>query len=120
MSVKTIGVVFGCDSKVYHYLTDLDVSFGEKVIVDSPSNGYVTVTINSLTEGARKIATKWVVNKIDDKDYLARIEKEKLKKSIIEKLEAKKKEVEQMAIYKYLAENDKEASELLDKLKELS
>lgn len=33
------------DEKTYHYLTDLEVHEGEKVVVDSPSDGYVTVKI---------------------------------------------------------------------------
>lgn len=56
----------------------------------------------------------------DGRGCLERAANEKLKQQIVEKLEKKKKEVEQMAIYKYLAENDNEAASLFEQLKQLS
>lgn len=67
-----------------------------------------------------KKATKYVVCKIDDKDYLARLEKDKLKAKIVAQLEVKKKQIEEEAIWKYLAEQDSEAATLFQQLKDLS
>lgn len=121
MSVKTVGVRFNSAGQVYHYLTNLEgLLTGQKVIVDSPSDGYVTVTIVSIQDGAQGKATKYIVNTIDDTDYKARAEKERLRKQIVARLEEKKKEVEQMAVYKYLSENDSEAALLFEQLKALS
>lgn len=109
------------DEKSYHYLTDLDVSEGQKVVVDSPSDGYVTVKVIKVYVGeCSKRATKYIVCKIDDKDYLARIEKDKLKAKIVAKLEDKKKQIEEEAIWKYLADQDPEAAELFKQLKSLN
>lgn len=108
------------DEKTYHYLTDLVVNEGEKVVVDSPSDGYVTVKITKVYVGeCSKRATKYVVCKIDDKEYLARIEKDKLKAKIVAKLEDKKKQIEEEAIWKYLADQDPEAAALFKELKSL-
>lgn len=108
------------DDKTYHYLTDLEVNEGEKVVVDSPSDGYVTVKIIRVFVGeCSKKATKYIVCKIDDKDYLARIEKDKLKAKIVAKLEDKKKQIEEEAIWKYLADQDPEAADLFNQLKSL-
>lgn len=119
MSIKTVAVRFSMAGQDYHYLTDLEVEVGEKVIVDSLSDGYVTVRVTKVFEGVQAKATKFVVNTIDDKDYLERLSKDKKRQDIIAKLEKKKKEIEQMAIYDYLANHDSEAASLLSELKSL-
>lgn len=115
----TVGVKFNLGGQVYHYLTDIGtIKVGDKVIVDSPSDGYVTVKVDSVhldTQVAK--ATKYIVNTIDDTKYKARIESEKRRAEIVKKLEKKRKEVEELAIYRWLAEQDDEAASLLNELK---
>ena len=119
--VHTVGVRFGSgyNSQVYHYLTDIDgINVGDKVIVDSPSDGYVAVKVDVGHKNAQVAkATKYIVNTIDDTHYLARIEADKRRAEIIKKLEKKRKEVEELAVYQWLAAQDSEAANLLNELK---
>lgn len=119
--VHTVGVKFGTgyNTQVYHYLTDIDtIKVGDKVIVDSPSDGYVAVRVDVIhlnTHVAK--ATKYIVNTIDDTKYKARIEADKRRAEIIKKLDKKRKELEEVAIYQWLASQDDEAASLLNELK---
>jgi hypothetical protein len=121
--VHTVGVVFssGFNSQVYHYLTDIEgIKVGDKIIVDSPSDGYVAVkvqTVHKNTHAAK--ATKYIVNTIDDTAYKTRLEAEKRKAEIVKKLEKKRKEVEELAVYQWLAMQDSEAASLLNELKSI-
>lgn len=72
VSVKFEGSPF----QTYVYLCPFtNVKVGDKVIVDSPRNGYVTVdvvAIHNVRDPHAKKATKYVVNTIDDREYLER------------------------------------------------
>lgn len=126
MSIKTVSVVFKSGNvtgaytqKQYEYLTEFDVKKGDVAIVESPSDGYVTVEIKSVAPGALNKATKYLVQLVDDTEYKADAAKRAERAQIIKQLEGKKKQVEEMAVWKWLAENDSEAAGLLEKLKQL-
>lgn len=126
MSIKTVSVVFksgnvngGYAQKQYEYLTELDVKKGDVAIVESPSDGYVTVEVKSVDLGNLGKATKYLVQLVDDTQYKADAVKRAERAQIIKQLEGKKKQVEEMAVWKWLAENDTEAASLLEKLKQL-
>lgn len=126
MSIKTVSVVFksgnvngGYAQKQYEYLTELDVKKGDVAIVESPSDGYVTVEVKSVELGNLGKATKYLVQLVDDTQYKADAVKRAERAQIIKQLEGKKKQVEEMAVWKWLAENDTEAASLLEKLKQL-
>lgn len=125
MSIKTVSVVFmngnfngGAGVKEYQYLTDLEVKVGDVAIVDSPTDGYVTVKIKRVEVGELGKASKFLVQLVDDTYYKTIAEKYAARKEIIKQLESKKKQVEEMQVWKWLADNDSEAAELLKKLKE--
>ena len=126
MGIKTVRVVFmsgnannGYVQKQYEYLTTLDVKAGDVAIVDSPNDGYVTVRVKSVQDGEIGKISKFIVQLVDDTEYKNTLAKHLARKEIIKQLEAKKKQVEEMQVWKWLADNDSEAAELLKKLKDI-
>lgn len=123
MSVKTVSVVFiaagqyGGNPKQYEYLTEYDVKIGDVAVVDSPQDGLVTVKVKSVIEGQVGKATKYLVQIVDTAQYHAEAERREKRAAIIKRLEGKKRQVEEMAVWKWLAENDTEAATLLEELK---
>lgn len=71
-----VRVRFDESKKEYCYLCDYrNVKVGDRVIVESPYNGYTAVSVvNIYNRGDRGAGnpTKYVVNIIDDGEYLAR------------------------------------------------
>ncbi len=126
MSVKTVGVKFksgnagnSYGAKIYEYITEYDVKKGDVAVVESPSDGFVTVDIVTVTEGANGKATKYLVQIVDPTDYIAGAERRAKRAAIVRQLEAKKKQVEELQVYKWLADNDSEAADLLKQLQTL-
>ena len=104
----------------YHYLTDLNLTIGDNVVVESPSEGYVVVIVTKICgplEGTK--ATKWIVQKVDDTEY-KRKEEARRRKSVIEtKLRAIEKQLESTMKFEYLAKMSPEAARLLEELREI-
>lgn len=126
MSLKTVGVKFksgnagnSYGSKIYEYLTEYDVKKGDVAVVESPSDGFVTVEIVTVTEGTKGKATKYLVQIVDPSDYISGAERRAKRAAIVRQLEAKKKQVEELQVYKWLADNDSEAADLLKQLQNL-
>lgn len=126
MSVKTVSVKFkagnaggGYGVKQYEYLTEYDVKKGDVAIVESPSDGLVTVDIVSVTEGAAGKATKYLVQIVDTSDYVAAAARRAKRADIVRQLDIKKRQVEELQVYKWLADNDSEAAALLKQLQTL-
>lgn len=123
MPIKTVSVTFvangqyGQNAKQYEYLTEYDVKKGDIAVVDSPQDGFVTVKIQSVNEGAIGKASKFLIQVVDDTEYLLQVERRQKRAEIIRRLEGKKRQVEEMAVWKWLAENDSEAAGLLEELK---
>lgn len=104
----------------YHYLTDLDLKVGDSVVVDSPTESYVVVIVTKLCGPLENTkASKWIVCKIDDRDYKKR-EEQRRKKSVIEaKLKVIEKQLESSLRFNYLAKASPEAAALLEELRNL-
>lgn len=122
MSIKTVSVTFisggyGGVQKQYDYLTEFDVKSGDVAVVNSPQDGLVTVKVKTVVEGANGKATKFLVDVVDINAANGQAERHQKRAEIIKRLESKKKQVEEMAVWKWLAENDSEAATLLEELK---
>lgn len=119
IDMKTIRVAFeNTGYKLYSYLCPFVVAVGDKVIVDSPSNGYVAVTVMEVDVVDKK-ASKRVVCTIDDSEYKEYLGKQESRAKIMERLHAKRQEMEELAIFRILAETDSEAASLLRELESL-
>ncbi len=123
MSRKYVTVMFTSNShKEYTYLTDLDLAPDDKVIVDSPHDGFVVVTVikvRGIPKHQLSKATKWVVQKVDTAAYEERVKKQEVIQEIKNKLAERREEMEELLIYKTLAKEDVEIKNLLDELNEL-
>lgn len=123
MTIKTVSVTFiasgqyGANPRQYEYLTEFAVKVGDVAVVDSPQDGFVTVKVKSVNEGVIGKATKFLVDVVDTELYKVQVGRHQERSEIIKRLESKKKQVEEMAVWKWLAENDSEAAALLEKLK---
>ena len=122
--MKTVSVKFssGYQEKTYAYLTDIDdVSVGDTVVVESPHSGMTCVVVKGIDDSAEAIskATKWVVCKVNDTAYRARIEAEREKAKILAKLQKIKAQVLEQNQFEELARLSPEAADLVKQLKTL-
>jgi hypothetical protein len=108
-------------TKKYNYFTDdATIVIGDKVVVDSPYGGYVVVDVLDTRDKLYDDrASKWVVCKVDDRAYRARLEASKRRAAILKVLESKAKRVEESQKFRYLASVDQDAAALLTELDEL-
>lgn len=112
-------VQFSSSCKQYTYMTDLDLAPDDLVVVESPSDGFVVVKVvetRGLTPGQMSRATKWVVQKIDVTDYLKKVERAKIAQEVRNRLNARKDQLQELFIYKQLAESDPQMAKLLEQL----
>ena len=115
-------ISFRNNPKEYTYLTNLDLKEGDKVIVDSPHDGPVVVTVikvKGLSKGQISVASKWIVQKVDMEAYYELVKRQELVQEIKNKLAQRKEEMEEMIIYKQLAKDDPEINSLLAELESL-
>jgi hypothetical protein len=107
-------------SKDYHYLCPYDgVIAGDKVIVDSPTNGYVVVLVVAVMEGEHPSATKRIVSIVDDEDYKRYQVNKKREAEIRKELEGIQKKVIGDKVFEHLAKLDPRAAELVKELQKL-
>lgn len=118
-----IGVKFNdySYSKEYDFKYDKDdLKVGDTVVVDTQHGLQLAkvTTVIKLAVGERyDKATKWVVQKVDLTEHEARLEREKKAKEIKKQLEARRKKLEEIAVYQLLAEKDPEMAKLLEEYK---
>lgn len=113
---------YGIAGKPYAYYTDIEgIEKGDKVVVDTPSNGLTIVTVVSVTETAEGIskATKWIVDKIDLAGHKAREADRARRATLIAKLEKMAKEQSELDRFAALVASVPEAAMLLQELKEI-
>lgn len=102
----------------YFYPDEWNLNVGDRVVVDSPSSGYVTAKV--ITFNQRGKASKWLVQKVDDTEYKARKAKEEERQKILKELDKIDKKVKEEQKYQYLANISPEAALLLNQLNRIS
>jgi hypothetical protein len=126
MALKTVTVVFPENSlrpsagRTYEYFTTLDVKEGQKVVVDSPANGYVCVKVVMVEDGLSEKASKPIVTVVDDTHYKSELEAQKKRSRILRELEEIDKKTKATQRFAHLAALDPRAKELLDSLDSLN
>lgn len=95
-NARTISVVFKGNSKQYTYKVPagVELAVGDKVVVDSPIDGYVIVSVVKVhadcgidIEAAFKY--KWIVCKVDDTKYNELVSQERTMEEDLKKLRRK-------------------------------
>lgn len=114
MLAKKIAVVeFESGYKSYEFKTDIeDLHVGDYVVVDT-SSGINVARVVEIKDYSNK-ATKWVIQKLDMTKHQERLEKEKKLKEIQAKMEARRKQLQELEIYRLLAKEDAEMAKLLE------
>ena len=119
--VKQVAVVFKTDkgtSQVYHYLTDLeDLNTGDYVVVHS-KNGYGVAEVQGYVP-VTKIATAWVVQKVDINAYEERQARLKAIKKLETEIEAACAVHNKLSLWKQLAQDNQDVRVMVERLEEL-
>lgn len=125
----TVAVTFNSTSayskdKQYHYKTDIaGIKAGDTLVVESPTDGYVCVTVVSVHDDDLEFvsrATKNVVCKADTSYYEERKKAAKKAQTIKSILDGKIAKMQEVHKYKILEEIDPEAAELIKQLESLT
>lgn len=124
VSVQFEKIDFGRYSNIksYQFLTDImDLKTGDCVVVDTrngPTVAYVIEYNSHSVLGHNKL--KWVIQKVDMTNHNQRLTKEKKLNEIRDKMEMRRKEIEEMQLFKLLAQEDEDMEKLLKEYQDLS
>lgn len=122
MLVRSVGVTFDRESQVYHYLVDEElqskIKVGDRVVVLSPIGGLTLVRV--VTVSSEPMGTKYIVDHVDVSAHEAREAKVALKKELMQKLAARKNQIDENRILELYAKEDKEFAGLLGQLRSLN
>lgn len=120
VKVASVKYIDGFPHKTYDFFTDIeDLRVGDTVVVDSVNGLGLAKVELVVKQSPYSKANKWIVQKVDLSSHEARIRKEKLASDLKKKMEARRKKLEQNAIYKMMAETDPEMAELLKQYEEV-
>lgn len=105
----------------YSYFCDYAVEVGDRVVVESPYNGYTTVTVTAVGAGLDSIkANKEVVCLVDDSQYKARQAAKARLAELSAELERKANEAVTTKRLRKMLKGDAEAAAMLDEADALS
>jgi len=109
------------DSKLYYYRTVIPLQQEDLVVVEARDVYGVArvVGIEVNDPDCVRLASKWVVCKVDLSDLMIVKETEAKMKDLRNKMEQRRQKVEEISIYRTLAKEDKEMEELLHDFEEL-
>ena len=124
---KFVGVVTFPDTKIhssaygkkYNFLTDIQgLKVGDKLVVDT-QNGitiaeFVAYDALGFGETGVKAPTKWIIQKVDMEAHEARVKAAKDLEKLKVQMEARRKQAEEISIYRILAKEDPEMAKLLE------
>lgn len=99
-----VEVEFSKGGQRYTYKSQTEIAAGSKVVVDSPTSGFVVVTVVSCSKGLDTAidkfpAYKWVVDVVDVEEYdrLRNVEKSMVEKAKAkQRLDAARKQLEEL------------------------
>lgn len=112
--MKAVKVLFAGGNQTYTYACfDVTVKEGDKVVVDSPRDGPVIVTVTEVLNNIPKVVTKAIVCKFDIEQYQHNQKRLEVYLEAKSKLDAKLAKFQELHVYEILAQQDQEASDLL-------
>lgn len=126
---KTVEVKHSCSNRRGIFFTDLDLKVGDTVVYDgsamfynetdqrntgAPQAGGMHVGIVTDTDPDVITAQSWVVDVVDLKAYNDRIERAKTAAKLKQKLDAKRKQFQDLELLKLIAQSDPETKVILD------
>ena len=100
--------------------TDMDLKVGDTVVYDSGDKTYLHVgTVVNTDPDAYTAATTWIVDTVDLESHNERIRKAKAAQKLLTKLNAKKKQFQDIELLRLIAATDPETKEMLEEYTKL-
>ncbi|MCY7861080.1 hypothetical protein [Bacillus haynesii] len=117
---KRVAVVkFDSGYKSYDFKNDIkEIELGDKAVVKTSLGFTVGNVVDFKLES--RLASEWVIQRVDTESYENRLQKEKRKKELKALMERRSKELEELEAYKKLGENDNTMSDLVKEYEELT
>lgn len=109
------------DTTYTYFTTDPNIVVGDFCVVQVNDEYKVVKVVETegLTEFERGLASKWIIQRVELAAYEEELKRQKLVQEIRNKLNARKRDMEDMILYQQLAAIDPEIGKLLDRLAEL-
>lgn len=101
---------------IYTFKYDMNLEVGDTVVCDC-TNGLsvgVVVKIDMHDTNGSGISTRWIVQKVDLEVHKERIAKDNKRKAIRCKMDDRRKQLEDEALYRMMAERDPEMARLIE------
>lgn len=104
-----------CGSKNYHYKTNLNLKKDDLVVVETQHGyGVAEVSKEEITDPNQvQLATRWIIGVLDLRELEAIKLREAKMKELKEKMEQRRRKLEEISIYRALASEDPEIATLL-------
>lgn len=111
-------------SSAYVFMTDIeDLKVNELVVVDT-RNGFKLATVDTYVdappEGVSTETLKWVIQKVDLTVHNERIERERKMAALKRKMDARRKQLQEIEIFALLAKEDEAMKNMFEEYLELS
>ena len=125
--MKKVAKVFFPDNyynKKYNFITDIEGLEQDDVVVVDTRNGLALATFFEYDElgfgetGAKK-PTKWIIQKVDLEKHLARVEAAEKAEELKRAMEEKRKQTQELEVYRILAEKDPEMKKMIEEFEKL-
>lgn len=114
---KTVEVKHVSSARIGVYYTDLDLQVGQTVVYETDNGMHVGVVTNADPDDTS--AQYWVVDIVDMTEHEARIERTKQAKKLKAKLDAKRRQFQDIEVLRLIAANDPETAKMLDEYTKL-
>jgi hypothetical protein len=114
---KTVEVKHVSSARTGIYYTDLDLQVGQTVVYESDNGMHVGVVTNIDPDAIS--AQTWIVDLVDMTEHEARIERTKQAKKLKAKLDAKRKQFQDIELLRLIAANDPETAAILSEYTKL-
>lgn len=114
---KTVEVKHVSSARTGIYYTDLDLKVGQTVVYESDNGMHVGVVTD--TDPDNITAQTWIVDVVDLTEHEARIARVKEAKKLKQKLDAKRKQFQDIELLRLIAASDPETAEILEQYTKL-
>jgi hypothetical protein len=113
LRTATVNFLYGNTRDGYDFITDIqELTVGDVVVVES-SLGLGLATVVAVCDEVTAKAKKWIVCKVDMEAHNKRMAKTEELKQLKAKMEARRKQLQDIQVYAILADNDSKMAELL-------
>lgn len=120
VGVKHYDFEIGCvKSKIYYFKCNIDVSVGDIVLCEVRHGMELSLGRVVETNTDYNKATRYILSKVDLKDYYEGLKKEKRLKEIKDKMDKRRKQLKDIQVYAILSYIDEEMAKLLKEYHEV-